>query len=358
MTRETRIRFWFFGALIFFGALYLLRDVLTPFVAGMAISYLLDPLADRLERKGLSRLLATVIITVGFFLALAGLVAILVPLLQGQILDLVQNAPQYMHAVMDRAQPLLERLQAQLAPEDIAKLRDAAASYAGTAAGWAVGLLQKLLAGGLVFFHILSFLLITPVVTFYLIRDWDRLVARIDSWLPRDHAPTIRAQVRAIDQTIAAFLRGQATVCAVLAAYYGIALSLAGLDIGLLVGLVTGFLSFIPYVGALSGFSLAMGLALAQFDSWQPIALVGAVFAVGQVMEGNFLTPKLVGESIGLHPVWLIFALMAGGALVGFVGVLLAVPVAAVAGVLARFALGRYLEGALYHGGQPPTPET
>jgi predicted PurR-regulated permease PerM len=198
--------------------------------------------------------------------------------------------------------------------------------------------------------NLVSLLVITPVVAFYLLRDWDRIVIQIDSWLPRRYAETIREQVRAVDATLAGFLRGQGTVCLILAIYYGLGLSLAGLDFGLVIGLVAGLLSFVPYVGAIVGLLLSVGLALVQFDAWLPIAIVAAVFILGQVVEGNFLTPKLVGESVGLHPVWIIFALLAGGTLFGFVGLLLAIPAAAVIGVGVRFALDRYLVSAYYKG--------
>jgi predicted PurR-regulated permease PerM len=191
---------------------------------------------------------------------------------------------------------------------------------------------------------------ITPVVAFYLLRDWDRIVIQIDSWLPRRYAETIREQVRAVDATLAGFLRGQGTVCLILAVYYGLGLSLAGLDFGLVIGLVAGLLSFVPYVGAIVGLLLSVGLALVQFDAWMPIAIVAAVFILGQVVEGNFLTPKLVGESVGLHPVWIIFALLAGSALFGFVGLLLAIPATAVVGVGVRFGLDRYLASAYFQG--------
>jgi predicted PurR-regulated permease PerM len=189
---------------------------------------------------------------------------------------------------------------------------------------------------------------ITPVVTFYLLRDWDKLVAKLDQWLPRDSAETIRAQVALVDETLAAFARGQAIVCLLLGVFYGIGLTLVGLEYGLIIGLVTGLISFVPYFGMLTGMVVGVGLAFVQFDSLMPVVMVLAVFGVGQVIEGNVVTPKLVGDRIGLHPVWMIFALMAGGALFGFMGILLAVPVAATIGVLSRFALSRYLAGPLY----------
>jgi predicted PurR-regulated permease PerM len=197
----------------------------------------------------------------------------------------------------------------------------------------------------------LVLILVVPVVTFYLLMDWDRMVARIDELLPRDHAPVIRRLASEIDATLAGFLRGQGTVCLILGTFYAAGLMLAGLQFGLVVGLVAGLISFIPYVGTVVGGATAIGLALFQFwGDWHLVGIVAAIFAAGQVMEGNFLTPKLVGGSVGLHPVWLIFALSAFGALFGFVGLLVAVPVAAMLGVLTRFGIAQYRQSLLYRG--------
>ena len=192
---------------------------------------------------------------------------------------------------------------------------------------------------------------VVPVVAFYLLYDWDRMIGTIDSLLPRDHAPIIRRLAGEIDETLASFIRGMGTVCLILGSYYAVALMLVGLQFGLVVGAVAGIITFIPYVGALFGGALAIGLALFQFwGDWLSIALVAGIFVIGQVVEGNFLTPKLVGHSVGLHPVWLIFALSVFGALFGFVGMLVAVPLAAAFGVLARFATEQYRHSRLYRG--------
>jgi predicted PurR-regulated permease PerM len=217
-------------------------------------------------------------------------------------------------------------------------------------AAWFGQLVRGLWAGGLALFNAVSIVLITPVVAFYLLRDWDLIVAKIDSWLPREFAPTIRGIMEEIDTTIAGFVRGVGTVVLFLATVYGVGLTLVGLEFGLLVGLVAGFLSFIPYVGALFGVAAALIIALVQFGDWLHIAMVLGVFGFGQTIESFYLTPRLVGEKVGLHPVWVIFALMVGGLLMGFTGVLLAIPIAATIGVLVRFFLGQYLESPLYHG--------
>ena len=193
-------------------------------------------------------------------------------------------------------------------------------------------------------------LVVTPVVSWYLLRDWDRIIAQVDSWLPRAHRDVIREQFGLIDDTLAGFVRGQATVCLILGGAYALALELAGLQYGLVVGLISGLISFIPYVGSLVGLALSVGLAAIQFDEPMRIVLIAVIFVAGQAIEGNFLTPKLVGERVGLHAVWVLFAMLAGGSLFGFLGILLAVPVAAVIGVLVRFGLARYMDSAFYSG--------
>lgn len=330
--------------------LYLLKSVLLPFVAGILVAYFLDPLADRLERAGCSRTLATTIITAGFFLAVGLGVVVIFPLLQDQIVGLAHRMPAVIDAVRERAQPLIERLHTQLTDEQVAKLKDAAGGYAGEAVKWVTQFVKGLLSGGVAVFQLISLLIITPLVSFYLLRDWDRIVERFDTLLPRDMAPTIREQMAAIDATVAGWVRGQATVCLILGVWYGLGLTVVGLEFGLVVGFLTGLISFIPYFGCGIGLVVALGIALAQFGVGAKIVMVVGVFAIGQIVEGYILTPRLVGEKVGLHPVWVIFALFAGGALFGFTGVLLAVPVAAVIGVLIRFAISRYKESELYRG--------
>lgn len=353
MTSAQRYRFWLIGLAVSLALLYVLRGMLLPFVAGMAVAYFLDPLADRLERSGLSRLAATSVITAVFFLLVVLALIILVPIVEDQVLAFAHKVPGYMDTLNERLQPLLNEAKKRLSPRDIEKLRSSAGEYAGTAVSWALGAARGVLTGSLAVFNVLSLMFITPVVTFYLLRDWDKMVAKVDSWLPRDHAETIRSQMREINRTLSGFIRGQATVCLCLGLIYGIGLSVVGLDLGLVIGMASGMLSFIPYLGSITGFVSGMGLALAQGTDWHLPAMVAGVFVVGQVAEGNFLTPKLVGDKVGLHPVWIMFALLAFAALFGFVGLLLAVPVAAVIGVLVRFALSRYLSSPLYHG-QPP----
>ena len=344
------IAFWVASFVLFFVLIFLFREILLPFVVGMATAYFLDPVCDYLEGRGLSRTWATTIVTLVFALLVTLLILLLVPALIGQIVSLLEQLPKYSEIIRTQLEALAERARTTLDPGITQQVRGLAAGSADRVVAWVTDAAGGLVAGGFALANLLSLLLITPVVAFYLLRDWDRLVERVDNWLPRDHAETIRAQVREVDRTLAGFVRGQATVCALLGAFYGVALTIAGLDFGLVTGLLAGLLSFIPYIGALTGAVASIGLALLQFDDPVRILVVAAVFGVGQAVEGNYLTPKLVGGRVGLHAVWVIFALLAGGALFGFVGVLLAVPVAAVIGVLIRFSLSLYLDSEIYRG--------
>ncbi|MEK9725338.1 MAG: AI-2E family transporter [Rhodospirillaceae bacterium] len=355
MTRERQAVFWVAGLGVFLLLIHLLSLILLPFVAGIAIAYFLDPVADWLEARKFSRTLATTVILAAFFLLAAALLTMLFPLLQRQIVELIHIVPGIVEKVRTELLPWLQGVIADLPADMMEDIRNAAKDFAGNAVKWFTSVAGNLWSGGLAFFNMLSLLVITPVVAFYLLRDWDLITAKIDSWLPRRPAPTIREQFAEIDRTLAAFVRGQSSVCLALALFYGIGLTLVGLKSGLLVGLGAGLISFIPYLGAATGLAVGLGIALFQFSEWTSIVIVAAIFLTGQTLESYVLTPRLVGDRVGLHPVWIIFALLAGGALFGFTGVLLAVPVAAVIGVLTRFAIGRYLNSALYDGGPDAT---
>lgn len=350
MNASKQLRIWGIGLLTFILLLYILSDVLTPFVAGMAVAYFVDPLADRLEKWGLSRLVATSVITVCFFILTIGVLSTLLPVLATQIIGFASRVPEYMDYVRNLAEPLIKEIFAGVSERDLKELGTTIASFAKQGLGVLGQVLKQVISGGVALVDIVSILVLTPLVTFYLLRDWDVMVARIDHWLPRKHADVIRDQFCLVDQTLAGFVRGQASVCLILGVFYAAGLSVLGLEFGLLVGLGAGLISFIPYFGSILGLGVSIAIALVQFDNWMDIAMVGGVFAIGQMIEGNFLTPKLVGEKVGLHPVWVIFALLAGGSLAGFTGVMLAVPVAAVIGVLVRFGLAQYMKSALYTG--------
>ena len=345
-----QVFFWLVALAIFVAFLMLFSSILLPFIAGMALAYFLDPVCDRLEKWGCSRTLATTLVTIAFVLIVVIGFLLVVPLLIEQLTNFITSLPELVERAHMRLLPLYESFRLRFDLPAVDDLGGMLRNRLGTVFGFVTQTLQGVVSGGAALANLLSRIFITPGGTFYLLRDWDIITAQLDNLLPRDHAETIREQGRAIDTTLAGFIRGQATVCLVLGVFYAVALMLVGLPFGLVIGMIAGLLTFIPYVGCLSGLIISMAIALASFDGWQGPVAVAVVFVVGQVVEGNFLTPKLVGDRVGLHPVWIIFALLAGGALFGFVGLLLAVPVAASIGVLVRFGIGRYLMSPLYQG--------
>lgn len=335
------------GALGF--AVYALSAVLLPFLVGAGVAYLLDPVVNRAERAGVPRTYGAALATAIFFVAFGVTVALLAPVLQTQMFGLAERLAAVIRHGIEWARPYLEELFAQIGHVDPQQLRgagDTARQVLSFVASAAIGVLTS----GIAIVNLLSLLLITPVVSFYLIRDWNKVVARIDSWLPRDYAADLRGMAHEIDERMAGFLRGQALVCLCLGIFYAVGLTLTGLSYGLLVGLMTGILGFIPFVGVTLGTVTGLAIAFFQFPDWIGVAMVAAVFAAGQVLEGSILTPKLVGDRVGLHPVWMILAILAGASLFGFTGVLLAVPIAAAIGVLLRYGLKRYLGSSLYLG--------
>jgi len=352
MTLQQRTFAWLGVIALFIAGLVLLRGILLPFVVGIGVAYLLDPVCDWLEDHRFSRTWATVIVTLIFFILIVLAFALLIPLLINQVTEFAAKVPGYVRDLEVKAMPLIVAVMAHLDASGADEVKEFFSQYVGDAAKFAGKFFLRLLSGVEAAFNIVSILVITPVVAFYLLRDWDRIIERIDGYLPISQRDIIREQVFLIDQTLSGFIRGQFLVCLLLGFYYAIGLSMIGLDFGLIVGLGTGLISFVPYFGMLAGVVVGLCLAIVQFDAYGPILAVAGVFTVGQIVEGNFVTPKLVGERVGLHAVWIIFALMAGGALFGFLGVLLAVPVAAVIGVMVRFGLQRYMDGPLYRVGE------
>jgi predicted PurR-regulated permease PerM len=343
---KDQFRYWGIAAAVFLLLLWLLGDVMLPFIVGGAIAYFLDPLADRLERWGLSRVAATSVISLVALLLVVLLVLAVIPTLVNQLTALVNAAPD----IAKRLQGFLLERFPELA-DRTSTIRQTLAEIGAAIQARGAELAQGVLTSALGVISIVLFIVVVPVVAFYLLLDWDDMVARIDSMLPLDHAPTIRRLAREIDAVLAGFVRGQVSVCLALGTFYAVALMAAGLQFGLIVGAIAGAITFIPYVGSLVGGALAIGLALFQFwGDWLQIGIIAAIFAVGQFVEGNILTPRLVGKSVGLHPVWLLFALSAFGTVFGFVGMLIAVPVAASLGVLTRFGLEQYRASLLYQG--------
>ena len=352
-----RTLFWLGLLLLVIVALGLVQSILMPFATGLAIAYILAPGVSGIERLGVRRSLASFVVLALFMVGLALVLVILVPLIQGQIVQLITRVPNLVRALQDQLGRLILLLQEHLPAEDVTKVRDVIGAKLAEAMTWLAGLVQGIVTSSLAILNILSLVIVTPIVAFFLLRDWEKIVAQVDSYLPRQSLETVRGEARQVSDTLVGFIHGQALVCLVLAAYYATALTLAGLASGLALGLLIGVLAIIPFLGVTTGFILAVGLAANQYGTWTEILTVCGIFAVGQLVEGNVLTPKLVGDRIHLHPVWVIFALFAGGTLFGFIGVLIAVPAAAVIGVLARFALASYRRSSLYdaHQGEGET---
>lgn len=365
MQLERHVIFWT-GALALFAALvWLLSDVLMPFAAGMALAYLLDPLARRFQRWGVGRLAASLIILGLCLLFFVVLLVAVVPLLAHQLGGFIEDLPANFARLQELARAqgaliteklgfdLLEKLGIGANIGEAGRSSNEILARAGQIAGAFLG---SLWSGGQALLGIASLLVITPVVAFYMLVDWDKMINAVDGWIPLSQRETVRQLLAEIDRAIAGFIRGQSLVCLFLGLWYGVGLSLIGLNFGFLIGVSAGVLSFIPYVGSLIALVLAAALAIAQgWPSLWLLAMAMAVVGIGQFLEGYVLTPRLVGQSVGLHPVWLMFALIAFGSLFGFTGLIIAVPVAAAIGVLARFALRRYLESPYYQG-RGPTP--
>lgn len=338
-------------------ALILLADILLPFLVGMAAAYLLDPLADRLERLGLGRTAATAVITVGFFLVIVGFLLILLPPLLRQATDLANQLPVFLETLRDRLLPHVEGLVAQVDPAAEVSAKGLIERYSGQAIGVVAATAGTLLQSGVAVVNVVALLFVTPVVTFYLLRDWDRLVAQVFDLIPPDLLPGVSRVASGVDEVLAGFIRGQGLLCLFLAVFYSIGLWLVDLRYGLIIGLLSGFFSFIPFIGMAIGLAVGLAVATFQFQNFGMVLLVAAIFGLGQFIEGNILGPRLVGTRIHLHPVWMIFAALAGTALFGLLGTFLAVPVAGAIGVCLRLGAERYRASRLFGAGSGTSPE-
>ena len=346
MTQDNSRRWQLLAIIVVIGwLLWLLSPVLMPFAVAGMFAYLGDPLADRLEAWGLGRALAVTIVFVVIVLVAVGALLLLVPLIYHQIDNLIANVPGYVNWIRVTALPWLEaKLHLDPTMFNTDRLVQAIREHIGTI-GAVLGSLSR---SGLGVVMWLTNLVLIPVVAFYLLRDWDRMVAYIDRMLPRSLEPTIAHLARQSDEVLGAFVRGQLLVMLALGIFYGGALALMGLSVGPLIGMVAGLLSFVPYLGFMVGFGAALIAVMVQYGDWTHLLIVVGVFVVGQLLEGYALVPKLVGDKIGLHPVAVIFAVLAGGYLFGFLGVLLALPAASVIVVLLRYLSERYQHSQLY----------
>jgi predicted PurR-regulated permease PerM len=327
----------------------LLRQVLLPFVAGMVLAYLLDPLANRIERLGVNRLVATLAIIAFGVTLIAVIIVLMVPVIIRELSHFLEHLPLYVRRVHTLAADPNRPWLSKIVGEGLGETERSINELTKFASGWVDSIIRSVWSGGRALISILSIGIVTPIVACYLLYDWNRMVATIDNWVPPAHRETVRALAREIDKTISGFVRGQSTLCLVLAVYYAVALRLIGLDHGVLIGIAAGLISFIPYLGSLSGLAVSTCIAIAQFSpDLRPIWLVPAVFVVGQSLADYVLAPYLVGRRVHLNPVWVMFALFAFGYLFGFVGLLIAVPLASAIGVMTRFALRTYYASSLY----------
>lgn len=348
LNRSNRLLTWAGVLLVFCVSVYALRSVLLPFVAGIIIGYLLDPLTNRLQKLGIGRTSATVAVMLLVVIIVVPALVLLINLVDEQLGVFIKVVPNYVGSLIKKFEPFLSDMEKIFPEINAEKAKEYLRANLSNNLALLGKILRSIISSGMALINLLSLLLITPVVAFYMLRDWNTFVAKVRELLPRRSKAAIEEQAREIDRTLSGFIRGQISVCLILGSFYGLALHLAGLDLGLMVGFLAGVISFIPYVGSISGFIISLLLAFAQFDSITPILAVVGIFLFGQFMEGNFLTPKLVGENVGLHPVWVMFALLAGGVLLGFLGLMIAVPVAAVIGVLIRHAIANYKKSNLY----------
>src|SRR5271170_242150 len=363
---ERQVLFWAAAVAAVLYVVYLLGSTITPFAAGIVLGYLLDPIVLKLQSLGLNRLGATLLILIAFALGVVIVLILVAPILSNQFIAFSQRLPDYavrlQALAVEEGNALIAKyggswlhalgLNQQLSS---AQIQSSVSNFVAQGAKWLLNALQSLVSGGAAVFSFLSLLIITPVVAFYILIDWHRMISEIDSWLPLDYRDSLRKIAREIDHALAGFIRGQSIVCLFLGIWYGVGLTLIGLDFGFLIGVLGGLLSFVPYVGSLTALLLSLGIALVQgWPSLNLFFMALAVVGIGQFLEGNVLSPKLVGESVGLHPVWLMFALLAFGQLFGFLGLLIAVPMAAAIGVVARHLIALYLTSPLYRGRSAP----
>lgn len=348
MHNRKHLYFWLsvFTVFVIFVAVF--KSILLPFVLGLILGYLLDPLADRLVKIKIPRGIAALLVLFFFFFTVFVVLALFWPVLKAQFAQMAEILPRYVEQFRLFVGISAERYLGEYGGNDLLTANAVGEKYGEQIFQWGAETLKNIWSGGAAVFNVLSLLVITPVVAFFLLRDWKRLVGKVDGYIPLADRPLIHRIMGDIDRTLAGFIRGQALVCLILGVFYAAGLTIIGLNFGLVIGLFIGLVSFIPFVGAIFGGVLCIGLAILQFSAMGPVIAVALVFLIGQFIEGNVLQPKLVGDNVNLHPVWIIFALLAGGSLVGFTGVMIAVPVAAILGVLARYVMGYYLKADVY----------
>jgi predicted PurR-regulated permease PerM len=354
--QSTYWRFWLVTFLILALIVWLLSPILLPFALGLAIAYFFDPVVRAMNRAGLPRWLAALIVLFTFLAIFITAFLFLAPIIREQVTDLIQSLPSYITKLQAELWPRIQDVLKHVPSLNMTALQTQFTQYTNDVVGFTGRMIGQVVLGGMALLDILGLLIITPIIAFFLMRDWPKMLHKIDDYLPLRHAKTIRGELHNIDTMIAGFLRGQAMVSLSLAVIYSIGLSAAGLKYGMVIGLLTGALSFIPIVGTVTGIVASHIMAFIQFDNIAQILPVTAVFAFAQLADGYFLTPRLVGSRVGLHPVWIIFAILAGGRLFGFLGVLMAIPVAGTIAILLRLALRHYRRSRYYS--LIPSPDT
>ena len=365
LSLERQLLLWALSLLAIGLFLYTFSPVLTPFVAGSALGYLLDPVADKLQKWGFSRLGAALLLLFLFIVIVTTAMFVLAPVLSRQMTSFIAALPGYLTTLQGLLSEWSEKMMGDYADTlrrygiggagstfDLQKYLN---DFASEAASFIGNFLKSLASRGAALINVLSLIVLTPVVAFYMLLDWDEMVAILDNLVPPRHREDVRSLAKDIDGAMSGFLRGQSAVCLFLGAWYALGLTMIGLNFGFLIGVLAGVLSLIPYVGSITAFVLSVIVALVQaWPHWQlPVAAISVVSA-GLFLDGNILSPRLVGASVGLHPVWLMFALFAFGSLFGFAGMIVAVPVAAALGVILRFIARRYRGSALYLGAPNP----
>ncbi|HEX4296963.1 MAG TPA: AI-2E family transporter [Devosia sp.] len=363
MTLRTQVLVWVGFTIVVILLIWLFRPILLPFIIGIAFAYILNPAVKLVQRAGIGRAWASALVLLAVFGLVVGIFVVVTPLVATQVVGLANRMPGYIGALQALVQSIAPQLNDWLGPERAGQLEASLSQFLGSGVEFVGSLTAQVAQSGLTVLNTIAVLILTPVVAFYLLLDWEGMVKGIDDLLPREHRREVRQLLDQINHSIAGVIRGQGGVILVLCVYYATALTLTGLNFGLVIGLMTGLLSFIPFFGFLTGLVLSMGVALVQFaPNWWLVVIVFIVYMIGQFLEGNILYPRFVGQSININPVWLMFALFAFAFLFGFVGLLLAVPLAAITATLARYAIRRYKESALYRGERParaapPEPE-
>lgn len=346
---KEQLAFWAAISAFLLLFVWIFGDMLLPFVVGIIIAYLLNPFMNFLERHKISRKPAAVFILSFFAITILSLALLLTPPLYNELADLADTAPQYIDSLWERIQPYVEVVQRNVDQNDLGQnISDAVKDNISGALSAGAGLLEGLLNGGMAVVSFLTFIVVTPLVAFFMLIEWTSITQWLYGLLPRHNYEKTKNICDTIDRKIAGFIRGQLLVAITLGVLYAIALTLAGLRYGFLIGIISGLLSIIPLFGSIVGFLIGVIVAWLQAGELSYVALIGGIFIVGQFLEGNFISPKLIGDSVGLHPLWILFALMAGATLFGIVGMLLAVPVTAAVGVLLNAAIDEYKDSHYY----------